>query len=60
MLSNANNVNKVLELSFFVEQVNDTTVENVTHAEAVDALKKAGNTVRLVSITYLRDNVYCS
>ncbi|XP_045768728.1 disks large 1 tumor suppressor protein isoform X3 [Maniola jurtina] len=28
-------------------QVNDTSVENVTHAEAVDALKKAGNTVRL-------------
>ncbi|XP_050664899.1 disks large 1 tumor suppressor protein isoform X1 [Leptidea sinapis] len=28
-------------------QVNDTNVENVTHAEAVDALKKAGNTVCL-------------
>ncbi|XP_068632911.1 disks large 1 tumor suppressor protein isoform X3 [Battus philenor] len=28
-------------------QVNDTNVENVTHAEAVDALKKAGNSVRL-------------
>ncbi|XP_028037782.1 disks large 1 tumor suppressor protein isoform X8 [Bombyx mandarina] len=28
-------------------QVNDVNVENVTHAEAVDALKKAGSTVRL-------------
>ncbi|XP_037298253.1 disks large 1 tumor suppressor protein isoform X4 [Manduca sexta] len=28
-------------------QVNDTNVENVTHAEAVDALKKAGNTVKM-------------
>ncbi|XP_052739458.1 disks large 1 tumor suppressor protein isoform X4 [Bicyclus anynana] len=30
-----------------MKQVNDTSVESVTHAEAVDALKKAGNTVRL-------------
>lgn len=30
--------------------MNDTNVDNVTHAEAVDALKKAGNTVRLVSL----------
>lgn len=28
-------------------QVNDANVENVTHAEAVDALKRAGSTVRL-------------
>ncbi|XP_039751049.1 disks large 1 tumor suppressor protein isoform X6 [Pararge aegeria] len=30
-----------------MKQVNDTSVESVTHAEAVDALKKAGSTVRL-------------
>lgn len=28
-------------------------VENVTHADAVDALKKAGSTVRLVSVCLL-------
>ncbi|RVE54755.1 hypothetical protein evm_000522, partial [Chilo suppressalis] len=36
-----------LQINDAILQVNDTTVENVTHAEAVDALKKAGNTVRL-------------
>lgn len=30
--------------------MNDTNVDSVTHADAVDALKKAGNTVRLVSL----------
>lgn len=33
---------------FVITQVNDTSVENVTHAEAVDALKKAGSSVKLV------------
>jgi hypothetical protein len=28
--------------------INDKSVENVYHADVVDALKKAGNTVRLV------------
>ncbi|XP_013179782.1 PREDICTED: disks large 1 tumor suppressor protein isoform X5 [Papilio xuthus] len=36
-----------LQINDAILQVNDTNVENVTHAEAVDALKKAGNTVRL-------------
>lgn len=36
-------------------QVNDTNVENVTHAEAVDALKKAGSTVRMVIFFLLDD-----
>ncbi|XP_041988054.1 disks large 1 tumor suppressor protein isoform X5 [Aricia agestis] len=36
-----------LQINDAILQVNDTSVENVTHAEAVDALKKAGNTVRL-------------
>lgn len=40
-------------------QVNDTNVENVSHAEAVDALKKAGNTVRLVSNPYLILQLLC-
>lgn len=31
-------------------QVNDVSVVDVPHAAAVDALKKAGNTVTLVSI----------
>ncbi|XP_035458925.1 disks large 1 tumor suppressor protein isoform X1 [Spodoptera frugiperda] len=36
-----------LQINDAILQVNDTNVDNVTHAEAVDALKKAGNTVRL-------------
>ncbi|XP_026752349.1 disks large 1 tumor suppressor protein isoform X11 [Galleria mellonella] len=36
-----------LQINDAILQVNDTNVEQVTHAEAVDALKKAGNTVRL-------------
>ncbi|XP_045495355.1 disks large 1 tumor suppressor protein isoform X3 [Colias croceus] len=36
-----------LQINDAILQVNDTNVENVTHAEAVDALKKAGSTVRL-------------
>ncbi|XP_063625309.1 disks large 1 tumor suppressor protein isoform X8 [Cydia splendana] len=36
-----------LQINDAILQVNETNVENVTHAEAVDALKKAGNTVRL-------------
>ncbi|CAH2108405.1 unnamed protein product [Euphydryas editha] len=36
-----------LQINDAILQVNDTSVENVTHAEAVDALKKAGSTVRL-------------
>ncbi|XP_023936660.1 disks large 1 tumor suppressor protein isoform X1 [Bicyclus anynana] len=36
-----------LQINDAILQVNDTSVESVTHAEAVDALKKAGNTVRL-------------
>ncbi|KAM3964135.1 MAGUK family member discs large 1 isoform 2-T2 [Aphomia sociella] len=36
-----------LQINDAILQVNDTNVEHVTHAEAVDALKKAGNTVRL-------------
>ncbi|XP_072939116.1 disks large 1 tumor suppressor protein isoform X2 [Epargyreus clarus] len=36
-----------LQINDAILQVNDTSVENVTHAEAVDALKKAGNTVKL-------------
>ncbi|XP_047513107.1 disks large 1 tumor suppressor protein isoform X4 [Pieris napi] len=36
-----------LQINDAILQVNDANVENVTHAEAVDALKKAGNTVRL-------------
>ncbi|CAH2231057.1 jg3482 [Pararge aegeria aegeria] len=39
-----------------MKQVNDTSVESVTHAEAVDALKKAGSTVRLKGDVNL-DNV---
>ncbi|XP_026733313.1 disks large 1 tumor suppressor protein isoform X3 [Trichoplusia ni] len=36
-----------LQINDAILQVNDTSVDNVTHADAVDALKKAGNTVRL-------------
>nr|XP_026498207.1 disks large 1 tumor suppressor protein isoform X5 [Vanessa tameamea] len=36
-----------LQINDAILQVNDTSVENVSHAEAVDALKKAGSTVRL-------------
>ncbi|KAF9414394.1 hypothetical protein HW555_007708 [Spodoptera exigua] len=36
-----------LQINDAILQVNETNVDNVTHAEAVDALKKAGNTVRL-------------
>ncbi|XP_073949605.1 LOW QUALITY PROTEIN: disks large 1 tumor suppressor protein-like [Choristoneura fumiferana] len=36
-----------LQINDAILQVNDTNVEHVTHAEAVDALKKAGSTVRL-------------
>ncbi|XP_063531599.1 disks large 1 tumor suppressor protein isoform X8 [Cydia strobilella] len=36
-----------LQINDAILQVNETNVENVIHAEAVDALKKAGNTVRL-------------
>ncbi|KAG7306031.1 Disks large 1 [Plutella xylostella] len=36
-----------LQINDAILQVNDTNVVNVTHADAVDALKKAGNTVRL-------------
>lgn len=36
-----------LQINDAILQVNDTSVENVTHAEAVDALKKAGSSVRL-------------
>ncbi|XP_039751044.1 disks large 1 tumor suppressor protein isoform X2 [Pararge aegeria] len=36
-----------LQINDAILQVNDTSVESVTHAEAVDALKKAGSTVRL-------------
>nr|ALH43430.1 discs-large [Spodoptera littoralis] len=36
-----------LQINDAILQVNDTNVDNVTHADAVDALKKAGNTVRL-------------
>ncbi|XP_063893747.1 disks large 1 tumor suppressor protein isoform X12 [Helicoverpa armigera] len=36
-----------LQINDAILQVNDTSVDSVTHADAVDALKKAGNTVRL-------------
>ncbi|CAG9578664.1 unnamed protein product [Danaus chrysippus] len=36
-----------LQINDAILQVNDTSVENVTHAEAVDALKKAGSSVKL-------------
>ncbi|KAJ8721421.1 hypothetical protein PYW07_002196 [Mythimna separata] len=36
-----------LQINDAILQVNDTNVDSVTHADAVDALKKAGNTVRL-------------
>lgn len=36
-----------LQINDAILQVNDTDVVNVIHADAVDALKKAGNTVRL-------------
>ncbi|XP_075974840.1 MAGUK family member discs large 1 isoform X2 [Anticarsia gemmatalis] len=36
-----------LQINDAILQVNDAVVENVTHADAVDALKKAGSTVRL-------------
>ena len=33
-----------------IVSVNDVNTVNVTHAQAVGALKQAGNTVRLVSV----------
>lgn len=38
-----------LQVNDSILQVNDTPVVDVPHAAAVEALKKAGNTVRLVS-----------
>lgn len=39
-----------LRINDCILQVNEVPVINVPHAVAVDALKKAGNTVRLVSL----------
>jgi C-terminal processing protease CtpA/Prc len=38
--------------------INDKSVENVYHADVVDALKKAGNTVRLVRSTLYSSSVF--
>lgn len=43
-----------LQVNDSILQVNDVSVVDVQHAVAVDALKKAGNTVKLVSITKKR------
>lgn len=40
-----------LQVNDSILQVNDVSVVDVPHAVAVDALKKAGNTVKLVSMT---------
>lgn len=39
-----------LEINDVILKVNDVSVVNVPHAAAVDALKRAGNLVRLVRI----------
>ena len=39
-----------LRVNDTILQVNDVSVVDVLHATAVDALKRAGNTVKLVSI----------
>lgn len=41
-----------LRVNDTILQVNDVSVVDVPHAAAVDALKRAGNTVKLVSFTY--------
>ena len=38
-----------LRINDVILKVNDCSVVNVTHAQAVEALKKAGNTVHMVS-----------
>lgn len=40
-----------LRVNDTILQVNDVSVVDVPHAAAVDALKRAGNTVKLVSLT---------
>lgn len=42
-----------LKVNDNILQVNDVSVVDVPHATAVDALKKAGNEVRLVSIIFI-------
>lgn len=41
-----------LRVNDTILQVNDVSVVDVPHAAAVDALKRAGNTVKLVSFTH--------
>lgn len=47
-----------LRINDCILQVNDVPVINVPHAAAVDALKKAGNTVRLVSLRFKRNGIF--
>lgn len=42
-----------LKVNDSILQVNETPVVDVPHAAAVEALKKAGNTVKLVSLSLL-------
>lgn len=41
-----------LRVNDTILQVNDVSVVDVPHAAAVDALKRAGNTVKLVSFSF--------
>ncbi len=43
-----------LRIGDVIARVNNVSVVDVTHASAVDALKRAGNTVRLVSLNKRR------
>ena len=45
-----------LKINDVILKVNDVSVVNVPHAAAVDALKRAGNLVRLVWKIFSRDN----
>lgn len=42
-----------IQVNDCIVSVNDVSVVDVPHASAVEALKKAGNTVKLVSITII-------
>jgi disks large protein 1 len=48
-----------LRIGDVIMRVNNTAVVNVPHSTAVEALKRAGNHVRLVSgLTYCDSNVF--
>lgn len=48
-----------LQITDVIVSVNDVSVVNVPHATAVDALKRAGNTVHLVSWVLCRAYLIC-